>query len=49
MKKILSYKRKTADDINCQDGTLGKLDIPFSYSGNNGNEFAIFPTIGNDR
>ena len=28
---------------------LGKIDVPFSYSGENGNDFTIFPTIGNDR
>ena len=49
MKKILSYQKKTIDDSDCHDGTLGKLDIPFSYSGNNEDDFAIFPTIGNDR
>lgn len=49
MKKVLSYRKKTVDDSDSHDGTLEKLDIPFSYSGNNGDDFAIFPTIGNGR
>ena len=45
---ILKKSQKTG---NNGDGysVLDKIDIPFPYSGKNGEDFTIFPTIGNKR
>ena len=49
MERLSLGRRRTIDKTSCRKGVLGKVDIPFSYSGKNGNDLTIFPTIGNQR
>ena len=49
MERLSLGRRRTIDKTSCRKGVLGQVDIPFSYSGKNGNDLTIFPTIGNQK
>ena len=41
MKRLSLRRRRTTDKNSCRRGVLGKVDIPFSYSGKNYNDLTI--------